>query len=86
MNFIFSYLYINATDPDQTLEWLTNELLESESIGEKVHIISHIPSGSSYCLKAWSANYYQLVNRFENTIAAQFFGHTHNDQFYVGYF
>jgi len=79
------YLYINATDPDDTLEWLAGELLDSEKAGEKVHIISHIPSGDSYCLKAWAANYYQLVNRFENTIAAQFFGHTHNDHFYMYY-
>ncbi|KAE9547407.1 hypothetical protein FO519_009383, partial [Halicephalobus sp. NKZ332] len=64
------YLYVNATDPDETLEWLTSELLDSEKAGEKVHILSHIPSGDSYCLKAWAANYYQLVNRFENTLAA----------------
>jgi sphingomyelin phosphodiesterase len=77
------YLFINATDPDLTLDWLAKELLDSEQKGEKVHIISHIPSGDSYCLKSFSANYYSLINRFENTIAAQFFGHTHNDHFYM---
>uniref|UniRef100_A0A914Y9K9 Sphingomyelin phosphodiesterase n=1 Tax=Panagrolaimus superbus TaxID=310955 RepID=A0A914Y9K9_9BILA len=66
-----------------TLDWLAKELYDSEQKGEKVHTISHIPSGSSYCIKAFSDNYYQLVNRFENTIAAQFFGHTHVDEFYI---
>ena len=49
----------------------------------KVHIIGHInPSG---CLKSWSSNYYRIVHRYESTIIAQFFGHTHNDQFEIFY-
>uniref|UniRef100_A0A914PHP1 Calcineurin-like phosphoesterase domain-containing protein n=1 Tax=Panagrolaimus davidi TaxID=227884 RepID=A0A914PHP1_9BILA len=79
------YSYMTVADSDMTLDWLTKELYDSEQKGEKVHIISHIPSGSSYCIKAFSDNYYQLVNRFENTIAAQFFGHTHVDEFYVSF-
>ncbi|CEF69651.1 Sphingomyelin phosphodiesterase [Strongyloides ratti] len=79
------YIYINQTDPDGTLEWLSQELLDSESKGEKVHIISHIPPGVTYCLKGWSFNFYKLVNRFENTIAFIGMGHTHQDQFEVYY-
>uniref|UniRef100_A0A914XPI5 Sphingomyelin phosphodiesterase n=1 Tax=Plectus sambesii TaxID=2011161 RepID=A0A914XPI5_9BILA len=79
------YLYVNQTDPDNTLQWLIGELLASEKAGEKVHIISHIPPGDVYCLKAWSHNYFDIVYRFENTIAGQFFGHTHTDQFEVYY-
>ncbi|GMR34411.1 hypothetical protein PMAYCL1PPCAC_04606, partial [Pristionchus mayeri] len=75
------YLYLNQTDPDGTLSWLISELLSSEQKGEKVHIISHIPSGDNYCLKGWAHNFYEIVNRFENTIAAQFYGHTHYDHF-----
>uniref|UniRef100_A0A914C5R2 Sphingomyelin phosphodiesterase n=1 Tax=Acrobeloides nanus TaxID=290746 RepID=A0A914C5R2_9BILA len=78
------YLYINLTDPDYTLQWLVQELNDSESRGEKVHIIGHISSGAS-CLKAWSQNYYKIVNRYESTIAAQFFGHTHQDEFEIYY-
>lgn len=33
---IFSYIYINQTDPDETLSWLVSELLQSEAKGEKV--------------------------------------------------
>jgi len=79
------FLYLNQTDPDDTLLWLVSELSASEAAGEKVHIISHIPGGDSYCFKTWAHNYYDIVNRFENTIAGQFFGHTHNDQFQVYY-
>jgi len=79
------FLYVDQVDPDGTLQWLIEQLLDSEARGEKVHIISHIPAGSSYCLRGWSANFYEVVNRFENTIAAQFYGHTHNDHFQVYY-
>uniref|UniRef100_A0A0N5AF90 Sphingomyelin phosphodiesterase n=1 Tax=Syphacia muris TaxID=451379 RepID=A0A0N5AF90_9BILA len=79
------YNYMNQKDPDGTLKWLITELLASEQAKEKVHIISHIPPGVSYCLKGWSHNFYRIVNRFENTIAAMFFGHTHSDHFQVYY-
>uniref|UniRef100_A0A914CC62 Sphingomyelin phosphodiesterase n=1 Tax=Acrobeloides nanus TaxID=290746 RepID=A0A914CC62_9BILA len=77
------YLYINETDPDYTMQWLVSELLDSELKGEKVHIASHIPPGSSYCMTAWTQNLYKVVDRFQDTIAGQFFGHTHNDHFQV---
>ncbi|CAJ0951819.1 unnamed protein product, partial [Mesorhabditis belari] len=77
--------YLNQVDPDGTLQWLVEQLLDSEAKGEKVHIISHVPSGVTYCLKGWSTNYYEIVNRFENTITAQFYGHTHYDHFEVFY-
>ncbi|NWR59894.1 ASM phosphodiesterase, partial [Bucorvus abyssinicus] len=48
-----------------------------------VHIIGHIPPG--HCLRPWSWNYYRIVSRFEGTIAAQFFGHTHLDEFELFY-
>ncbi|GMR31695.1 hypothetical protein PMAYCL1PPCAC_01890, partial [Pristionchus mayeri] len=79
------YIYLNQTDPDGTLSWLISELLDSEAKGERVHIISHIPAGDDYCLKGWAHNFYEIVNRFENTIAAQFYGHTHQDHFQVYY-
>lgn len=49
----------------------------------KVHIIGHIhPSG---CMKSWSDSYYKIVNRYENTIVNQFFGHSHSDYFQIFY-
>jgi sphingomyelin phosphodiesterase len=77
------WLFINSTDPLGQLKWLANTLQESESKGEKVHLIGHIhPSG---CMESWSLNYYRIVNRYESTIVGQFFGHTHKDQFELFY-
>uniref|UniRef100_A0A8B9VBG6 Sphingomyelin phosphodiesterase n=1 Tax=Anas zonorhyncha TaxID=75864 RepID=A0A8B9VBG6_9AVES len=77
------WLLINSTDPAGQLQWLVGVLEAAEQQGEKVHIIGHIPP--AHCLRSWSWNYYRIVNRFEGTIAAQFFGHTHVDEFEMFY-
>ncbi|XP_065690501.1 sphingomyelin phosphodiesterase [Patagioenas fasciata] len=77
------WLLINATDPAGQLQWLVGVLAAAERAGEKVHIIGHIPP--AHCLRSWSWNYYRIVSRFEGTIAAQFFGHTHVDEFELFY-
>ncbi|KAM4683543.1 sphingomyelin phosphodiesterase [Amazona ochrocephala] len=77
------WLLINATDPAGQLQWLVGVLAAAERAGDKVHIIGHIPPG--HCLRSWSWNYYRIVNRFEGTIAGQFFGHTHVDEFEMFY-
>uniref|UniRef100_A0A914DRP3 Sphingomyelin phosphodiesterase n=1 Tax=Acrobeloides nanus TaxID=290746 RepID=A0A914DRP3_9BILA len=74
MNF---YLYINQTDPDGTMTWLIDQLAEAEYYGDKVQIIAHVPPGESEAFESWSMVYYNAVNRFEDTIAGQYFGHTH---------
>ena len=79
------WLLINSTDPVNELQWLVYELQSAESKNEKVHILGHIPPGHSDCLKIWSRNYYNIVNRYEATITAQFFGHTHYDEFEIFY-
>jgi len=79
------WLLLNSTDPAGELQWLIRELQASELIGEKVHIIGHIPPGSNDCLSRWSYNYNRIVNRFESTISGQFFGHTHQDEFEIFY-
>ncbi|XP_003465367.1 sphingomyelin phosphodiesterase [Cavia porcellus] len=77
------WLLINSTDPAGQLQWLIGELQAAEDRGDKVHIIGHIPPG--HCLKSWSWNYYRIVSRYENTLAGQFFGHTHVDEFEIFY-
>ncbi|PSN40825.1 hypothetical protein C0J52_15302 [Blattella germanica] len=79
------WLLLNSTDPAKELQWFIYELQSAEFSGEKVHIIGHIPPGHSDCLKVWSRNYYHIINRYESTIAAQFFGHTHFDEFELFY-
>lgn len=79
------WLLENSRDPLAELQWLINELHAAELANEKVHIIGHIPPGEDDCLKTWSHNYYEVIARFENTVTAQFFGHTHYDEFEVFY-
>ncbi|EDO31208.1 predicted protein, partial [Nematostella vectensis] len=79
------WLLLDSIDPAGQLQWLVDTLQESEDNGEKVHIIGHIPPGSSDCLKAFSWNYYSIINRYQSTVTAQFFGHTHSDEFEVFY-
>ncbi|KAF2899912.1 hypothetical protein ILUMI_06276 [Ignelater luminosus] len=88
MNYCHSlnwWLLVNSTDPAKELKWLVHQLQQAEDNGEKVHIIGHIPPGVTDCLKTWSENYYEIINRYENTVVAQFFGHTHADEFEVFY-
>uniref|UniRef100_A0ABM5FVJ3 Sphingomyelin phosphodiesterase n=1 Tax=Pogona vitticeps TaxID=103695 RepID=A0ABM5FVJ3_9SAUR len=77
------WLLINATDPAGQLQWLVGVLQRAEESGEKVHIIGHIPP--SHCMRSWGWNYYRIINRFEGTVAGQFFGHTHVDEFELFY-
>nr|XP_022336528.1 sphingomyelin phosphodiesterase-like [Crassostrea virginica] len=79
------WLLINTTDPTGQLQWLVDTLQQSENNQEKVHIIGHIHPGGGSCLKAWSWNYYRIVNRYESTIAGQYFGHSHTDWYEVFY-
>ncbi|KAL4223137.1 Sphingomyelin phosphodiesterase [Mactra antiquata] len=72
------WLFINTTDPAGMLQWFIDELQDAENVGDKVHVIGHIFPGCNCCLKAWSWNYYKIVNRYESTIVEQFFGHTHS--------
>lgn len=79
------WLLLNSTDPAKELQWFIYELQSAELSGEKVHVIGHIPPGHSDCIRVWSKNYYAIINRYEGTITAQFFGHTHFDEFEVFY-
>ncbi|TRY69516.1 hypothetical protein TCAL_15136 [Tigriopus californicus] len=75
LNFWLNY---NWADANGQLAWLVEELTKAEMNGERVHILSHIPPGKDDCLGSWG-------REFENTITAQFYGHTHNDEYTVFY-
>eukprot|EP01112_Ceratiomyxa_fruticulosa_P015477 TRINITY_DN4550_c0_g2_i1.p1 TRINITY_DN4550_c0_g2~~TRINITY_DN4550_c0_g2_i1.p1 ORF type:complete len:566 (-),score=72.48 TRINITY_DN4550_c0_g2_i1:89-1786(-) len=80
------YLYLDhSNDPGNMLQWLIDTLQQSEDNGEHVYIIGHIPSGMQECEKEWGKAFNQIVNRYEDTIVAQFYGHSHYDQFEVFY-
>lgn len=73
----------DPVDPGKQLEWMMKELLEAEMDGDKVHIVGHIPPDNKECTQAWLYNYLRIVDRFQDTILAQYFGHTHRDEFRV---
>lgn len=74
------FLLKDPTDPGGMLNWLIQELKEAERDGLPVYVIGHIPTD---CLLEWSDRYNLIVERFQATIRAHFFGHTHRDHFFV---
>ena len=79
------WLLLNSTDPADELQWLVYELQLSEFRWEKVHILGHIPPGHVDCVRVWSQNFYEIITRYSNTVTAQFYGHTHTDEFQLFY-
>ncbi|KAK5451412.1 hypothetical protein LTS15_008176 [Exophiala xenobiotica] len=82
--------YWNVTNPDQSgiLKWLADELSACERRGQRAWIIAHVLSGydGSAPLPNPTALFYSIVRRFSPaTIAAIFFGHTHQDQLQLFY-
>lgn len=67
---------------------LVNYLLEAEAQNQPVWLIQHVNPGGSTDFEALPAAtdmLYQIVDRFNNTIRATFFGHTHSDELGVFY-
>jgi sphingomyelin phosphodiesterase len=73
----------DPVDPGKQLEWLAKELFQAEVNEDKVHIIGHIPPDHRECTQAWLFNYLRIIDRFQNTVLAQYYGHTHRDEFRV---
>ena len=65
-------------DPNEQLAWLISELDAAERAGERVYIIGHMPLGSADAFHDGSNYLDQVVNRYEATIAALFFGELTN--------
>ncbi|KAJ7716970.1 sphingomyelin phosphodiesterase [Mycena maculata] len=72
-------------DPNGILAFMVDQLQAAEDAGARVWIIGHIPIGSSSMLFDQSNYYDQVLQRYKNTIAGQFFGHSHMDQFEIAY-
>lgn len=79
------WLLYDPVDPGHQLQWLRDELLSAEEAGDKVHLIGHVPPDHRECTEFWLYNYVRLMERFSDTIKAQFYGHTHRDEFRVVY-
>ncbi|TDL22759.1 sphingomyelin phosphodiesterase [Rickenella mellea] len=72
-------------DPNGLLQFLVEELQAAEDAGLRAWVIGHISPGRADFMRDQSNYYDQIVQRYKNTIAAQFFGHSHADQFQVAY-
>jgi hypothetical protein len=57
------WLFYNPRDQDGQLQWLADTLLQAERNGEKVHILTHIPTGGSECLRTWSREFNKIIER-----------------------
>ncbi|KAI1103077.1 putative acid sphingomyelinase [Jackrogersella minutella] len=73
------------TDPSGQLAWLVSELEAAERAGERVYVIGHMPMGARDAFHDGSNSFDRIVRRYEGTIAAMFFGHTHFDEFQISY-
>lgn len=73
------------SDPSGQLAWLAKQLEYAERAGDRVYILGHMPMGDADALHDGSRNFDTIVNRFQKTIAAMFWGHTHVDHFEVHY-
>lgn len=69
----------------EQLQWFHDVLLQAEALNEKVHVLAHIPPGEGSCMRVWSREYNRIVERFRHVIVAQFYGHTHFDEFNLAY-
>lgn len=74
------YLIQNPTDPFSQFSWLIKTLREAELNHEEVFIISHIPPGDTNYMSECSKRFKAIVDRFQNIIKGQFYGHTHYDE------
>uniref|UniRef100_A0A0W0GDV1 Calcineurin-like phosphoesterase domain-containing protein n=1 Tax=Moniliophthora roreri TaxID=221103 RepID=A0A0W0GDV1_MONRR len=72
-------------DPNGILSFLVSQLQAAEDAGQRAWIIGHMPPGIADTFDDQSNYYDQVVQRYKNTIAGQFFGHTHADEFEIAY-
>ncbi|KAJ6560941.1 sphingomyelin phosphodiesterase [Mycena sp. CBHHK59/15] len=72
-------------DPNGIIAFMVDALQAAEDAGERAWIIGHIPLGKEDTLVDQSNYYDQVLQRYKNTIAGQFFGHSHKDQFEIAY-
>lgn len=75
----------DPVDPGNQLKFLTRELYLAENRNQRVHLLGHIAPDHRECTQAWLENFVRILMRFQHVIAAQYYGHTHRDEFRVYY-
>ncbi|WWC61693.1 uncharacterized protein I303_104278 [Kwoniella dejecticola CBS 10117] len=84
---VFAYINSSKSDNFGFLRFLASELQEAEDCGSRVYIVGHVLSGwdGTNALPGPTDAFYQIVDRYSQTIAAIFWGHSHEDQHLVYY-
>jgi sphingomyelin phosphodiesterase len=72
-------------DPNSLLAYLVSQLQVAEDLGQRVWITAHMSPGGGDTFHDQSNYYDQVIQRYKHTIANQFFGHTHSDEFQLAY-
>ncbi|PFH58093.1 hypothetical protein XA68_14152 [Ophiocordyceps unilateralis] len=81
----WTYHDMDDKDPNRQMAWLVGELDAAEQAGDSVYIMGHMPPGEKDALHDGSNYLDQIFNRYSDTIAAMFYGHTHLDHFEITY-
>ena len=69
--------------PCPQMQWLTDTLNQSRSNGKNVLILGHIPPGGGESTSLYNDWFLSVLGNNTDIIQASFFGHSHNDQFYL---
>ncbi|KAG5930426.1 hypothetical protein E4U42_001349 [Claviceps africana] len=85
--FLNLWLYRDPIDPDPEgqLRWLAQQLQEAERAGDRVWIVGHMPMGDVDAVRHSSGTFGDIVTRYNGTVSAMFFGHSHLDQYQITY-
>ncbi|XP_072399673.1 sphingomyelin phosphodiesterase 1-like [Diabrotica undecimpunctata] len=79
------WLLLDTEFIDEQLQFLIQELEDSEQSEQYVHILTHIPVGNNECIQPWEASYNKIVQRYAHIIKGQFVGHTRTDELKIFY-
>ena len=72
-------------DLDSQLAWLEQELYLAEKLNQNIHLIGHVAPDKKNCNAIWLHNFIQIITRYQATIKAQFYGHSHLDEVKIYY-
>ncbi|XP_074602649.1 sphingomyelin phosphodiesterase-like [Brevipalpus obovatus] len=79
------WILYDTVDLGGSLRFLINALQEAEDAGDVVHIYGHVAPDHRECTQAWLHNFLRILERYGHLVKAQFYGHTHRDEFRVYY-
>lgn len=84
--YIFNWWMFYGTSIMKTqLQWFHDTLLMAEKNNEKVHVLNHMFNGHEDTHKPCSREYRRIMDRFYQTVVAEFHGHSEYWDFNIFY-